>query len=229
MEDDSPSTLWDNGWAESCHSLNEFSWIFPEFLRLMFSNVQVCCCVWPHQRGNSVQSTRKMFKFAGVALLLVIGAFADFEEEENVIVLTKVRQMRLLKKTRVIHSLNKFHDKNCIEEKKLDQPLARNWFKDPPNPNKLSIKIPRSPSFSPPIGSSYADVAFPFQDVSIAKPVASSHVQSSETWGREMSDNSLGCRTTSMKSSMDTNSFWLSSTPRGADTARLICKSIRFL
>ena len=32
--------------------------------------------------------------FAGVALL-VIGAFADFEEEENVIVLTKVRQMRL--------------------------------------------------------------------------------------------------------------------------------------
>lgn len=30
-----------------------------------------------------------MFKFAGVALLLVVGAFADFEEEENVIVLTK--------------------------------------------------------------------------------------------------------------------------------------------
>lgn len=30
-----------------------------------------------------------MFKFAGVALLLVIGAFAGFEEEENVIVLTK--------------------------------------------------------------------------------------------------------------------------------------------
>ncbi|PAV72415.1 hypothetical protein WR25_19369 [Diploscapter pachys] len=30
-----------------------------------------------------------MFKFAGVALLLVVGAFAGFEEEENVIVLTK--------------------------------------------------------------------------------------------------------------------------------------------